>query len=131
MSIFSQTRKFCGAAEGFEQGELPVLVDEGFEAVRGSGREFPGVAKPFQQHDARPAAGLAQRQRLLDARDGKAIGGRERLRYGEQAMAVGIRLDDREYPAVRCKLTDPREVVLECRRVHDGTQASAQNAPSP
>jgi hypothetical protein len=106
-------------------------VDEGLESVPHRGGEAVGVAETLQQHDAGPVARLAQDERLLDARDGEAVRAFERRRRRQQAVAVGVRLDDREDPAARREFADAREIVLERRRVDDRAQARAQNAPSP
>jgi hypothetical protein len=106
-------------------------VHEGFEPVAGGGLELRPVTKALEQHDARAAARLAQRQRLLDARDGERVGARERFRGGQQAVTVGIRLDDRDDAAAGSELPDPREVVPERSRVDDSAKRRGQNAPSP
>ena len=93
--------------------------------------EFPGVAESLQQHDARRASRLAQRHGLLDAGDRERIRSRKRLSDRDEAMPVGIRLDDRNDAAAGGKLADPREVVSERRRVNDGARRPVQNAPSP
>jgi hypothetical protein len=114
-----------------EQGELPVLVDEGFESMTRCGREAVGVPESFKDHDAGAAPGFAQRERLLDARDGEPVRALERRRGRQQPVTVGIRLDDREDPAARREFADAREIVPERRGVDDCAQARAQNAPSP
>jgi hypothetical protein len=93
--------------------------------------ELFGVAKPFEQHDACAASGFAKRHGLLRTRDGERIRAGERAGCGGKPVSVGVRLDDRKHPAGRGEPADPREVVLQRRRVDDGAQRCAQNAPSP
>jgi hypothetical protein len=120
-----------GRARRFEQRDLPVLVDEWLEAVMRREPELFGVAKPFEQHDARAASGFTKRHGLLRARDGERVRAGERAGCGGKPVSVGVGLDDRKHPAARGELADPREVVLQRCRVDDGAQRRAQNAPSP
>ena len=119
------------AAPGFEQVELEGLVHEGLEPVARGGFELGSIAETLQQDDARCAARLTQRHRFPDARDCEGVGARERRRRRREPVAVGIRLDDRDYPAAGGQLADPSEVVSERRRVDDGARRPVQNAPSP
>ena len=93
--------------------------------------EFPGVAESLQQHDACRAPRLAQLNGLLDPCDRKGIRSRKRLSDRDEAMPVGIRLDDRNDAAAGGEFANPREVVPERCRVDDSAQRRAQNAPSP
>lgn len=83
-------------APGLEHRDLPFLVDEGLESVARGGSQFFIVLDALEQDDARLAARLPQRQRLLDPGDAKGIRRRERLGCREQAVSVGVRLDDRD-----------------------------------
>jgi hypothetical protein len=69
-------------APGLEQVELERLVHEGLERVARGSFELGGVAESLQEHDARRAARLTQRQGLADARDRERVRARERLRRG-------------------------------------------------
>ena len=69
--------------------------------------------------------------RFLEPRDCKRVGAFEGLRGGDEAVAVGVRLDDRHDAATGGEFPDPREVVPERRRVDHGAQARVQKAPSP
>jgi hypothetical protein len=106
-------------------------VHEGLERVMRRGVELGRVAEALEQHDARRAARLAQRDRFAEARDRERVGAGERLCRRREPVAVGIRLDDRDDPAGRGEFADPGEVVSERRRVDDGAQRPVQNAPSP
>jgi hypothetical protein len=119
------------SAPGFEHRELFVLVHERLETPMRSDVEFPGVAESLQQHDARRASRFAQRHGLLDAGDRERIRSRKRLSDRDEAMPVGIRLDDRNDAAAGGEFANPREVVPERCRVDDSAQRRAQNAPSP
>jgi len=106
-------------------------VHEWLETPMRSDVEFPGVAESLQQHDARRASRFAQRHGLLDAGDRERIRSRKRLSDRDEAMPVGIRLDDRNDAAAGGEFANPREVVPERCRVDDSAQRRAQNAPSP
>jgi hypothetical protein len=110
---------------------LFVLVHEWLQTPLRGDFEFRGVAESLQQHDARRATRLAQRHGLLDSRDRKGIRSRKRFGGRDEAVAVGICLDDRDDAAAGGEFANPREVVPERCRVDDSAQASAQNAPSP
>ncbi len=85
------------AVPGFEQRELPVLVHEGLEA-RGARQPRARSASrtPSSSTMRERAARLAQRHRFFDPRNGETRRRRQRLRDRNEAMAVGIRLDDGE-----------------------------------
>ena len=61
----------------------------------------------------------------------KASAARERLGGRHEAVAVGVRLDDRDDATAGGEFANPREVVPERCRVDDSAQRRAQNAPSP
>jgi len=94
-------------------------------------RQLLCVAESLEQHDARLAAGLAQRDGLADPGDRECIRACERIRHRHETVAVAVRLDDRDDAAAGCELADPREIVAQRRRVDDGAQRRDQNAPSP
>ena len=119
------------AAPGFQHQHLFRLVHEGFERVLGGQRQFGRRLHALEQHDARADAGLAQRHGLFQPRDREGVGARERARRGHDAVAVGVRLDDGEHPAVRRETAHPRKIVGQGPGVDDRAQRRGQNAPSP
>jgi hypothetical protein len=119
------------AAPGFKQRELLILVDEWLETLLRGDFELSGIAESLQQHDACRAPRLAQRDGLLEPCDRKGIRGRKRFGDRDEAVAVGVRLDDCDDATARGEFANPREVLPERCRVDDSAQRRAQNAPSP
>ena len=69
-----------------------------------------------QDDQALADAGLAQLDGLLDAGHRKRVGILENAGDLHQAMAIGVRLDDREHRTARGQFPDPVEVAAErCR----------------
>ena len=79
VSTLSQAADLLRAAPGLEQPDLERLVHERLERMARRDLEPGGVAEALEQHDARPAARLAQRHRLLEPRDRERVGAVERL----------------------------------------------------
>jgi hypothetical protein len=95
------------APPGFQQRELFILVDEWLETLVHGDFELPGIAESLQQHDACRARRLAQRNGLLDPCDRKGIRSRKRFGDRDQAVAVGVRLDDRDDADSRGRVREP------------------------
>jgi hypothetical protein len=107
------------AAPGFQQRELLILVDEWLETLVRGDFELPGIAESLEQDDACRAPRLAQCDGLLDPCDRKGIRSRQRFGDRDEAVAVGVRLDDRDDATARGEFANPREVLPERCRVDD------------
>ena len=91
---------------GMVQHRAQLVAVELRQVVRGE--------EPFEQADRRLHAGGPQRHGFLNAGHHQGIRRRQGLSGPEQAVPIGIGLDDRHDPRARRLLPDEVEVVTKC-----------------
>ena len=109
-----------------EHPHLVLVVDDNGEAARGDLRQLVGLEEALEQQDAPDVVLGAQRDRRVELDQRESVGLRERRKHAQQAVSVGVRLDDRDELRVRRQLARAREVAREAR---EGSLARRSDGP--
>jgi hypothetical protein len=96
-----------------EQLHLLVRVDHHVEGQLGSRADLCRRDAATEDDEALANAGFAQLDRLLDPGNRERVGVLENSGDLDQAVAVGVRLDDREHGTARGQFPDPAEVAAQ------------------